>query len=250
MGSESPQSESAARNAAQFATTHWSLVLAAGESASAESQGALEKLCRQYWFPLYAFVRGKGYSPEDAQDLTQGFCAYLLERHLLRKACADRGRFRSFLLGCLKNYLAQQQDRDQAQKRGGQAMVSSLEAVQGESWLASEMATFETPDALFERKWAMTVLNAAVKALETEYERAGKRALFEVLYPHVTDFGDGSGYATLEAELNMTRGAIRIAIFRLRKRCRELLRCEVAHTVGDPLEVEDELRQLVRVLSR
>ena len=241
--------EHAARTSAQFATTHWSNVLAAGDSASPNSREALEKLCRTYWYPAYAFVRRSGRGPDEAQDLTQGFFAYLIEKRVITKAKAEAGRFRSFLLGTLKNYLLQQAEREGALRRGGKEPPLSLDADGAEQRFAADMATTETPETLFERKWALEVLGETLKQLEGEYRQDGKGELFEALYPAL-EGDDRPHYATLAGLLGMTEGAVRVAVYRLRQRYRELLRAVVAQTVADPLEVDEELRHMMRVLER
>jgi len=232
-----------------FPPTHWSVVLAAGESASPESQDALEKLCRTYWYPVYAFVRRSGRGPAEAQDLTQGFFGHLIRKRVVKKAKAEAGRFRSFLLGTLKNYLLQQAERDSALRRGGKEPLLSLDADGAEQRFAADMATTETPETLFERKWALAVLGETMKELEREHRQDGKGALFEVLYPCL-EGEDRPPYADLAGRLEMTEGAIRVTVFRLRQRYRQLLRAVVAQTVADPLDVDEELRHLMRVLER
>ena len=183
MSPDDSPSELATRTAAQFATTRWSTVLAAGDSASPDSREALEKLCRSYWFLLYAFVRRQGQPPEDAKDLVQGFLLYLLERHVIDKARPELGRFRSFLLGCLKNYLAQQRDQSRAEKRGGDRQLIPLDAAEAERRLRTEPAHEVTPDTLFDQKWGVAVLAQALKAVETDYSRSGQAKVFQRLHP-------------------------------------------------------------------
>lgn len=240
--------ELAGRTAAQFATTHWSAVLAAGDSASPDSREALERLCQTYWYPVYAFVRRSGRGPDDAQDLTQGFFAYLIEKGCIARAKAEMGRFRSFLLGTLKHYLLQQAERSGALRRGGKEPPLSLDADGAEHRFAADLATPETPETLFERKWALAVLGETMKRLDHEYRQEGKGALFEAFYPSL-EGDDRPHYADLVGPLGMTEGAARVAVYRLRQRYRELLRAVVAQTVADPLELDEELRHLMRVLE-
>ena len=247
MSSNPSEDESGPRLAAQFATTHWSTVLAAGDSASPGASEALEKLCRSYWFPLYAFVRWQGHSPEDAKDLVQGFLLYLLERHVIDKARPELGRFRSFLLGCLKNYLAQQRDQSRAEKRGGGRQFIALDAAEAESRLRTEPAPEVTPDTLFDQKWGVTVLANALKSVETEYARSGQARAFQRFHPFLQ--GDCARLAYREAAegLGMAEPAVRMAVTRLRRRYRDALRQVVAETVSDPKDIDDELRYLIRI---
>jgi len=240
-------SDSAARTAAQFATTHWSTVLAAGDSASPDSREALEKLCRTYWYPLYAFVRRQGHSSEDAKDLVQGFLLYLLERHVLDKARPELGRFRSFLLGCLKNYLAQQTDRVRAEKRGGNRQFLPLDAAEAESRLRTEPARQVTPETLFDQKWGVTILAQALKSVDADYSRSGQARVFQQLHPFLQ--GDCARLAYREAAeaLGIAEPAVRMAVTRLRRRYRDALRSVVAETVSDPKDIDDELRYLIRI---
>jgi len=249
MVSSNSGDESTARNAAQFATTHWSVVLAAGDSASPDSQEALEKLCRVYWFPLYAFIRRQGKSAEDAKDLTQGFFAYLFEKGLVDKADRERGRFRSFLLTSLKNFLSQEWRRAHAQKRGGHQPVVSLDEQDAESWLAGETGTDLSPDILYERQWATLVVQEAIHLLKQEYEAEGQGALFEQIHLLLQGDREQTTYSEIGDCLGMGESAVKSAAFRMRRRYRELLRAVVANTVNDPLEVDEELRHLINVLA-
>jgi RNA polymerase sigma-70 factor (ECF subfamily) len=247
MPSVDSERDSAARTSAQFATTHWSTVLAAGETASPGSRAALERLCRAYWFPLYAFVRRQGRSPEDAEDLIQGFLLYLLNRHVIDKARPELGRFRSFLLGCLKNYLAQQRDLSGALKRGGDRRFVPLDAVEAERRLQTEPASDATPDTLFDQKWGMTVLAQALKAVEAEYTRSGQAEVFQQLHPFLQ--GDCARLAYREAAegLGLAEPAVRMAVTRLRRRYRDALRQAVADTVSDPKDIDAELHYLIQI---
>jgi RNA polymerase sigma-70 factor (ECF subfamily) len=249
MASSGPEERSVSTSAAQFATTHWSTVLAAGDSALPGSREALDKLCGVYWFPVYAFVRRSGRGPDEASDLTQGFFVYLLERRVIAKANARVGRFRSFLLGTLKHYLLQQTERQGALRRGGKEPLLSLDTEGAERRFAADLATTETPETLFERKWALTVLDETMKQLEGEYRQDGKGAMFEALYPFL-EGDDAPHYAALAGRLRLSEGAARVAVYRLRQRYRERLRAVVAQTVANPLELDAELRELMRVLER
>lgn len=250
MVSEGKGNDSASRSSVQFATTHWSTVLAAGDSASPGSREALEKLCRTYWFPLYSFVRRKGYSPEDTEDLIQGFLLYLLERHVIDKARPELGRFRSFLLGCLKNYLAQQCDLSRAEKRGGGGQFISIDAAEAESRLLTEPASDVTPEALFDQKWGVTVLAQALKSVEAEYTRSGQASVFQGLYPFLQGDCARLAYRAAAETLGMAEPAIRMAVARLRRRYRDALRNVVADTVSDPKDIDGELRYLIQIQAQ
>jgi len=247
MSSNQSEDESGPRTAAQFATTHWSTVLAAGNSASPGSREALEKLCRTYWYPLYAFVRRQGHSSEDAKDLVQGFLLYLLERHVLDKARPELGRFRSFLLGCLKNYLAQQRDQSRAEKRGGDRQFLSLDAAEAESRLRTEPAHEVTPETLFDQKWGVTVLAQALKSVEADYSRSGQARVFQQLHPFLQGDCARLAYRAAAEGLGLAEPAVRMAVTRLRRRYRDALRQAVAETVSDPKDIDDELRYLIRI---
>lgn len=235
--------------AAVFATTHWSVVLKAGDTPGDGHTRALDALCQAYWYPLYAYVRRLGQSPHNAQDLTQSFFAYLLENRLLAKANPDLGRFRSFLLGSLKNFMANEWRRQSAQKRDA-AQTISFDAQDAEERYAIEPVEEATPQSLYEQAWAVAVLDQAMTLLETEYATAGKQTLFEHLAACLQGDRQDSTYAELGAKLAMSEGAVKVAVHRLRQRYRELLRASVANTVADPLEVDGELRHLMDVLSR
>jgi RNA polymerase sigma factor (sigma-70 family) len=234
---------------AQFHTTHWSVVLTAGRDDSQQATQALEKLCRTYWYPLYAYVRRRGCGPHDAQDLTQSFFARLLERDLLSRASPDRGRFRSFLLTTLQNFLADEHDRSVAQKRGtGQPSVS-LDALDGEARYALEPAEAVSPDKLFERRWATTVLEQAWALMETEYAAEGKADLFRELRRFNSAQESAPGYAETAGKLGLPENTVKSLVHRMRRRYRTLLRAEIAHTVANPAEIDEEIRYLLRVLG-
>ena len=250
MASEDTGNESPSRSSAQFATTHWSVVLAAGDSASLNSREALERLCRAYWFPLYAFVRRTGRSAEDAEDLVQGFFAYVLEKHLVGKARREAGRFRSFLLATFKNYLSQESKREHAQKRGGHRIILSWDGQSAEQWFGAETTTELSPDVLYERHWAAAVVHEALELLKQEYQAEGKGRLFDAIYPHLQGERGQPSYAELGERLGLSESAVKSSVFRLRRRSQELLRAVVAHTVVDPWEVDDELHHMMTILSR
>jgi RNA polymerase sigma factor (sigma-70 family) len=229
---------------ARFATTHWSVVLAAGQRASPDSEQALATLCQTYWYPLYAFVRRQGYSVEDARDLTQEFFATLLEKDYLRAADSQRGRFRSFLLAAFKHFLSHERERAYAQKRGGRRQSWPLDFQAGESQYHHEPTHDITPESIYERRWALTLLNQVLQRLQEEFVQAGKQPLFDRLKPFLTGDRSGGTYGEAADGLGMTEGAVKVAVHRLRQRYRELLRAEITQTVTAPEEVDDELRQL------
>ena len=243
-----PTSNPTGGAAAQFAETHWSLVLAA-RTTSPEAAAALAGLCQAYWYPLYAFVRRQGHSPHDAQDLTQEFFARLLAKNYLADVDRAKGRFRSFLLAAMKNFLANEWDRARAQKRGGGDTVLSLDATAAESRYALEPADHASADKLYDRRWALTLLDRAIGRLRDEFARDDKAALFDELKFALTGDKADASHATVAARLGMTEGAVKVAAHRLRKRYRELLRAEIAETVATPAEVEEELRQLCAALG-
>jgi DNA-directed RNA polymerase specialized sigma24 family protein len=233
-----------------FATTRWSVVLAAGGESSPTAREALERLCRAYWFPLYGYVRSKGFSPQDAEDLTQEFFSRFLASDALRTVSEERGRFRAFLLAALNHFLANEWDRLRAQKRGGGQKPLSLDATSAEEKLQMEPATDLTPERLYERRWALTLLASVLERLRTEMVAAGKAALFDALRGFLSDAADAMSYSEAAGRLGLTEAATRKSVQRLRQRYRELLREEVAHTVGAPHEVESELRHLLSVFGR
>jgi RNA polymerase sigma-70 factor (ECF subfamily) len=233
----------------RFATTHWSLVLAAGRHASPTSREALATLCRTYWYPLYAHVRRRGHRAEEAQDLIQEFFAELLAKDRLQVADRERGRFRSFLLAALDHFLANAWRRAHARKRGGHRPILSLDFGEGEGRYVAEPAHELTPEKLYERRWALTLIEQALARLREELKRDGKRELFEQLKPYLGGGENAEPYGQLAGRLDMTEGAVKVAVHRLRRRCGELLREEIARTVAGPQEVEEELRDLFDVLG-
>ena len=232
-----------------FATTQWSLVLRAAQPEDSTARAALETLCRRYWFPLYAFARRRVSDISEAQDLTQEFFLQLLEKNSLAAASPERGRFRSFLLTSLKNFLANEWDRATAQKRGGGRERMSLDWETGESRLSLEPTHTDTPEREFERQWALTLLDVVVRRLQDEFATADKSRQFELLKETLTGSRAVLDYAVIAAELQMSEEAARQAAHRLRKRYRELLREEVAATVESDNEIEDEINRLFDALG-
>lgn len=233
-----------------FVTTHWSLVLSARDRESPQSAAALEKLCRAYWYPLYAYIRRNGQSKENAEDLTQAFFARLLEKKFLDSAQQSRGRFRSFLLVALKRFLANDWEHAHAQKRGGFQTSISLDTELAERKIQFEIAApTDPPDREFERRWALTLLEQTMSRLRSEFERAGKTAEFDRLKVFLTADKKEIPYAAAALELGMDEGALRVAVHRLRKRYRELFREEIAHTLAEGESVDEELRYLLSVLT-
>ena len=232
-----------------FVTTHWSVVVTAGRSDTPRAQAALEELCRTYWYPLYAYVRRRGHSVEDAQDSTQEFFSRLLAGHWVGDADRAKGRFRTFLLTALSRFLANEWDRARAKKRGGGAVSVPLDTAVAESRYCAEAGNALAPDRLYDRQWAMTLLDRALSRLETEQQRLGKSAEFAVLSPALTAERGAIPYATMAAQLGLSETAARMAVHRLRKRFREVFREEIAQTVADPAEVEEEIRHLLAALT-
>ncbi len=231
-----------------FVTTRWSVVLAAQDKSSPDSAAALETLCRAYWYPLYAYVRGSGRSPIDAQDLTQEFFARLLAHDWLRVVLPKKGRFRTFLLVAMKRFLANEWHRDMAQKRGAGHVPLSLDTAAAEHRFASEPPL--RPDELYERRWAMTLLDEALERLESEFMRAGRAAEFGCLKEWLTAERGGIPYGQIALALGTTEGAARVAVHRMRKQFRLFFRATIAETVEAEADVEPEMRHLASVLSR
>jgi len=234
----------------EFATTQWSLVAAArpGETDRTRAREALAELCRRYWYPLYAFVRFRGHSADDAQDLTQSFFARVIETDGLASADPAKGRFRSYLLGAMKHFLANEWRRSRAAKRGGGARLVEWSEVNAESRFGGA-ARDDDPEAVFDREWALETVAGALRALGEEMTRAGKGEQFEALKGTLTG-EDDVARAELAARLGMSEGAVKVAVHRLRRRYRELLRAAVAETVCSEEDLEDEMRYLVDVLRR
>jgi RNA polymerase sigma-70 factor (ECF subfamily) len=231
-----------------FTTTHWSVVLAAGHKSSPGAQAALERLCKIYWYPLYAYVRRRGRSAEDAQDLTQDFFARLLRKEYLRHADPERGKFRTFLLTSLQRFLINEWEKGRSQRRGGGQPVFSLDQETTEDRYQAEPSDESTPEKVFEKRWAVTVLEQVLLHLREEFTSKGKAKQFECLKDLLWGEKSSPPYAEVAAELGLTEGALKVAVHRLRQRYRELLRIEVAQTVSSPAELEEELRHLIAVI--
>ena len=240
----------ASSNRPRFATTRWSVVMAAGKSSSANQKQALETLCQSYWFPLYAFLRRRGYESHQAEDFTQAFFAYILEREDLRSADPKYGKFRSFLLVRLKSFVSDETDRARAQKRGGGKKIISLSLENAEGQYALEPADQLSPEKLFEKSWAMTVLERTMDRLETDMANKKKQKLFEHLKVYLTTEKDVIPYQNMTTELDMTEGSIRVAVHRLRRQYRKLLRDEIAQTVADEDQIDEEMGCLFAALAQ
>ena len=249
MGSPSDGVGHSAKVPGLFATTHWSVVLAAGQEASPQSAEALEQLCRAYWYPLYAYVRRRGYNPEDAEDLAQEFFARFLAGNYLVRVDRERAKFRSYLLGALNHFLADAWDHAHRLKRGGGQANQPFDVRSGESRFTLEPVAELTPDRLFDRGWALTVLDQVISRLRQEYEQSGKRRLFDKLSAFLPGDAEADSYGELARELGMTEGTVRVAVHRLRRRYGELFSAEVAHTVSSPAEIHDEMRYLLGAVS-
>jgi RNA polymerase sigma-70 factor (ECF subfamily) len=235
--------------AGYFATTHWSVVVNTRDADSPQAREALENLCQTYWYPLYAFVRRQDYGPHDAQDLTQEFFARLLEKHYLDEVDRSKGRFRSFLLASLKHFLANEWDRRHARKRGGAHTHIAIDAHSAETRYGLEPAHTESADRIFERRWALTLLDQVLARLRDEHTAAGKLDQFDQLKIGLTADKRSVPYAELGRRIGLSEGAIKVAVHRLRQRYRELLRAEIAQTVASPADVEREIRHLFTALA-
>ena len=246
LAESSPEFPEGAR---QFRSTHWSVVLAAGDTQSPQTSQALEKLCLAYWYPLYAFVRRQGWNAHDSQDLTQGFFAYLLEKKAFGKADPAKGKFRTFLLASLSNYLNNERDKAGRLKRGGGAEILPLDVEQGEERFQAELASKDSPEVIFERQWAQTVIQQVVARLQEEFAAAGQAERFKVLKDFLMGDSPGLSYTDAAASLGMTVPAVTSAIHRLRGRFRELFRNEIANTVDDPDKMDEEIRYLLNALG-
>ena len=233
-----------------FATTRWSVVLAAGSNDTAPARDALAKLCRTYWYPLYTFVRRRGHSAEDAQDLTQEFLARLLEKNWVGHADKSKGRFRTFLLSAMKHFLADEWDKARAQKRGGDVSFVSLQFDLAETRYGREPSAEVSPERNFELRWALTLLEEVLNRLRADYAQEGKAELFAALHPCLVGDRTEQPYAEIAKSLGASESMVKSAVHRLRQRYRQLLREEIANTVAGPEEVDEELRHLFAVLSR
>jgi RNA polymerase sigma-70 factor (ECF subfamily) len=236
-------------SAARFPTTCWSRVAAAGGRVTPEAREALAALCAAYWYPLYAFIRRHGFDPERARDLTQDYFARLLDRGTVAAADPLRGRFRSFLLADCTRFLADYRGRDRAAKRGGRAAPLSIDARDAEGRYRREPAHDRTPERLFERAWALALLEGVFARLRDEYDRSGRGAVFDAVKVTLTDGPRAVPHAELARRLGTTAGAVQVAVHRLRRRYRDLVREAIAATVADPAEVEAEIRDLFAALA-
>jgi RNA polymerase sigma-70 factor (ECF subfamily) len=233
----------------QFAATHWTMVLTARHGESPQATRALEELCQAYWYPLYAYVRRRGYDSHEAEDLTQEFFARLLAKNYLADVDREKGKFRSFLLASLKHFLANEWDRAQAKKRGGSHPHISLDVRAAETRYRSEPADELTADKVLDRQWAIALLDLVLARLGAEYAADGKLEVFEQLKNTLTGATDSIPYATMANKLGTTENAIKVAAHRLRQRYRKLLREEIAHTVASPAEIDEEIRHLFAAFS-
>ena len=235
----------------QFATTHWSLVDAArsDEASQTRVREALEALCRTYWYPLYAFVRSRGYSAADAQDLTQAFFVRIIETEGFASADRERGRFRSYLLGAMKHFLANEWHRAHTQKRGGHVQFIEWDALDAEARYAGVSKASENPELLFDREWALETIAGALRVLRDDMTQAGKREQFDALKGSLTGH-DELPREEIAAKLDMSEGAVKVAVHRLRQRYRHLLRAAIAETVSNEADLDDEMRYLVAILRK
>jgi RNA polymerase sigma-70 factor (ECF subfamily) len=247
MASHEPDRPSAGFARPEFATTRWSVVLAAGRDHTPQAQAALESLCQAYWRPLYGYLRRYGCQPQEAEDVVQGFFARLLEKKDLSRVSPERGRFRSFLLASLKHFLANERDRARAARRGGGRSAFSLDVEAAERRYAAEISHLQTPEAAFDRQWALTLLERVQKQLRDEFTAAGKQARFEQLHPLLSGESGGS-YREAAAALGMSENAVMVAVHRLRQRFRELLRAEIAQTVEGEEAIDEEIHALFAAL--
>jgi RNA polymerase sigma factor (sigma-70 family) len=233
---------------ASFNTTHWSVVLAAGGAASPEAANALEHLCRAYWYPLYAFIRRKGYSQPEAEDLTQGYFARFLEKSYLQEVAPEKGRFRTFLLCSLSHFMANEWDKSQRLKRGGGATHVPLDTAEADKRYQDEPDPSGSPEESFDRTWGETLLGLALTRLRQDFESAGKRERFDELKPFLLGEPEVNRYAQVAARLGLSEQGVKSAVHRLRRTFRELVREEIAHTVATRAEIDEELRHLIRLM--
>jgi RNA polymerase sigma-70 factor (ECF subfamily) len=238
-----------AGSTSSFRTTSWTVVFAASVDSSAEPDGALSRLCQIYWHPVYAFIRRRGYDRDQAEDLTQGFFTQLLAKNYLLDADRERGRFRSFLLTAVKRFLANEWDRSHAVKRGGGHAAVSIDLVEAERWYAPATVEAATPERLFERRWALSLLEHVMDKLRAEFDDTGRGGQFETLVVFLNREPGGDRYQTVAERLGVSSGALRTSVYRLRRRYRELLRAEITGTVDAPDQIDDEIRFLLATLS-
>ena len=237
-------------HSAVFTTTHWSVVLVAGQRADPQASAALEQLCRTYWYPLYVYIRRRGHSPEDAQDLTQAFFAHLLRKDFLRGVGPEKGRFRSFLLACLKHFLTDEWEKARTAKRGGSHPELRLDLQRVEERYQLEGRVEATPESLYERRWALDLLDHVLDRLRLEAGASGRKAVFDQLQDCLLGDRPTETYAQLGANLGLSETAVKVTVHRMRQRYRELLREAIAHTVARPEEIDEEMRYLFEVVSR
>jgi RNA polymerase sigma-70 factor (ECF subfamily) len=245
-----PNQDTTAPEAGQFTSTHWSIVLMAGQNASAPGQEALEKLCRTYWYPLYAYVRRQGHGVADAQDLTQEFFARLLSKNFLANVTPEKGKFRSFLLAAMKHFLANEWDRVRAEKRGGKQTFISLDETHAEDRYALEPADISSPESLFEKRWAWTILDRAWQRLKEENADEGKKELFSELKVFLSREASQGAYGAVASRLKMSAGAVAVAVHRLRQRYAQLLRVEIGQTVSSAADIDGEMRYLFGIINK
>jgi RNA polymerase sigma factor (sigma-70 family) len=234
---------------ARFATTRWSVVLTAQDKQSSRCRQAMDGLCRTYWYPLYAFVRKQGCTADQAADFTQGFFARCLERDWLDSVDQSKGRFRSFLLASIKHYVSNERARQRAKKRGGGKRIFSLDIETAETRYRIEPQTTTTPEQLFERQWALALLDTVLKDLQQQYQDVGKAEMFDLLKPCLVGQTGSLPYSELAQKLQCTEGTVRVMVHRLKKRYRDLLRQHIADTVATPEDVESEMQHLRTILS-
>ena len=245
-----PNGETDGADSLGFMPTHWSVVVAAADADPARRAQALEQLCSSYWEPLYAYIRSRGYEMHEAQDLTQSFFAFVLQRNVIEAANPERGRFRCYLLACLKNFLANEHAKANAQKRGGDKMMVPLDAATAEKHYQRESTDHLTALQHFDRRWALTVLDRAFAQLSGETLAAGKAESFEALKPFLAMNSGEANCEKVANRLGMTDAALRQEVHRLRRRLRKLVRAEIAQTVRDPGDIDAEMRYLIELLSR
>ena len=249
MGDAGPTDSNLVPESPVFATTHWSVVLAAADEPSPQVEAALARLCQTYWLPVYAFVRKRGHSPEQAQDFTQAFFANFLEKQHVMKANQERGRFRSFLMTSVENFLRNENDRAQAQKRGGGRKLISLDEQDAEARYLCEPTTETDPAKAFEQRWAATLLNTVISRLQAEFGAAERGDLFESLQAHLWGDVESTPYPELAERFGLSLANVKTTAHRMRQRYRDLLREEIAHTVALPSQIDDEIRHLMQVVS-
>jgi RNA polymerase sigma-70 factor (ECF subfamily) len=231
-----------------FPVTRWTLVIRAGHENRKAADQALEELCRDYWYPVYAFIRRTGNAPEEAQDLTQDFFARFLEKRHVTYADPSKGRFRTFLLTSVKHFLIDQADKRSAAKRGGRERIIGLDCVEGEQRYALRGADNQTPETIFEREWAGTLITRVMEDVRNALEREGRTQFFDRLKQYLPGTDDALPYPDLARELDTTEGAVKVAVHRLRRRYREMFRAQIAHLVSDAGQVDDEIRHLLHAL--